>query len=75
MTIQVTRRTHDWYACIGGMSGCWGCGATPENAVRSVVYAHRDKFFSGTFRIEFMNPTKNVVYYIKDDGTYSTKIK
>ncbi len=43
-TINVTKRTEDYHACIDGEPGLWDCGKTPALAVGSLIYTHRDRF-------------------------------
>jgi len=38
--IIVTKRSHDWHACIQDHPGKWKCGKSPEDAVRKLMAHH-----------------------------------
>ena len=41
-TITVVKRSSDFIAYIDGDKSLWGCGKSPNEAVASVVYSHKD---------------------------------
>mgnify|MGYP000859572758 CR=1 FL=1 len=44
MKIVVTKRSHDYHACLDGHPEIWGCGETSEEAIGDLIKAHVDTF-------------------------------
>ncbi len=42
--IILTKRAHDYHACIEGIPGAWGCGHSQTEAVGNLISAHYDTF-------------------------------
>lgn len=42
--IIVRSRSNDYHAKLAGNAGVWGCGPTPEAAVRDVIRSWPEKF-------------------------------
>ncbi|MBA3732822.1 hypothetical protein H0W91_00410 [Patescibacteria group bacterium] len=44
MKIILTKRSHDWHACLDGNTVIWGCGESPKEAIGDLIYSHQAMF-------------------------------
>ena len=54
--IIVTRRDHDYHACLEGNPEIWGCGANTYEALGNLTLAHQDRL-----RVEIVTYTTDTV--------------
>ncbi len=44
MEIVVSKRSHDWHACLKDRPEIWGCGKSIDEAIGSLIRAHAERF-------------------------------
>lgn len=51
--IRITKRTHDYHACLADRPAIWGVGETVSAAIGDLIYSHPE-----TFGVEVILPVE-----------------